>query len=72
MESRRGLELRSDLGIWPAAYSIAFRRSLFEPDDVERVLPDVDADYGDRGLWCCRGHGVLLVWLPLASLSLAG
>jgi hypothetical protein len=26
MESGHGLELRSDLGIWPAAYSIAVRR----------------------------------------------
>ena len=28
MESRRGIGLRSDLGIWPAAYSIAVRRPL--------------------------------------------
>ena len=38
---------------------------------MERVLADIDADYGNRTL-CCRGHGVLLVLAPLASLSLAG
>jgi hypothetical protein len=39
--------------------------------DVERVLADIDADHGDRGIGCLR-HGVLLVLAPLASLSLAG
>src|SRR6267143_1796804 len=29
--------------------------------DVERVLADVDADHGDRGIGCLR-HGVLLVF----------
>jgi len=38
---------------------------------VERVLTDIDADYGNRSLCYCR-HGVLLVLAPLASLSLAG
>ena len=28
--------------------------------DVERVLADIDADHGDRGIGCLR-HGVLLV-----------
>jgi hypothetical protein len=37
---------------------------------VERVLTDINADYGNRTL-CCRSHGVLLVLVPLASLSLA-
>jgi hypothetical protein len=27
---------------------------------VERVLADIDADHGDRGIGCLR-HGVLLV-----------
>jgi hypothetical protein len=39
---------------------------------VERVLPNIDTNYGDRILCCCCGHCVLLVWAPLASLSLAG
>src|SRR5438128_3744995 len=36
--------------------------------DVERVLTDIDADHGDRGIGCLR-HGVLLVLAPLANLS---
>ena len=39
---------------------------------MERVLPNIDTNYGDRILCCCSGHCVLLVWAPLASLSLAG
>src|SRR5437899_2556716 len=39
--------------------------------DVERVLADIDADHGDRGIGCLR-HGVLLcLWRPLPA-SLAG
>src|SRR5258708_22227124 len=34
--------------------------------DVERVLADIDADDGDRGIGCLR-HGVLLVLTPLPS-----
>jgi hypothetical protein len=34
--------------------------AIIEPDDVERVLPDINADYRNRNL-CCRRHGVLLV-----------
>jgi hypothetical protein len=45
--------------------------TTIEPNDVERVLTDINADYGNRTL-CCRSHGVLLVLAPLASLSLAG
>jgi hypothetical protein len=45
--------------------------TAIEPNDVERVLTDINADYGNRTL-CCRSHGVLLVSAPLASLSLAG
>jgi hypothetical protein len=44
--------------------------TTIEPNDVERVLTDINADYGNRTL-CCRSHGVLLVLVPLASLSLA-
>jgi hypothetical protein len=47
------------------------RSSLIETNDVERVLADIDADYGNCNL-CWRRHGVLLVWAPLASLSLVG
>src|SRR6201991_1212860 len=40
--------------------------------DVERVLADVDADHGDRGIGCLR-HGVLLVFgAPRQLRSLAG
>jgi hypothetical protein len=45
--------------------------TTIEPNDVERVLTDINADYGNRTL-CCRSHGVLLVLAALASLSLAG
>jgi hypothetical protein len=45
--------------------------TTIEPNDVERVLTDINADYGNCTL-CCRSHGVLLVLAPLASLSLAG
>ena len=45
--------------------------TTIEPNDVERVLTDINADYGNRTL-CCRSYGVLLVLAPLASLSLAG
>src|SRR5450432_934922 len=36
--------------------------------DVERVLADIDADHGDRGIGCLR-HGLLLVLAPLASFA---
>src|SRR5215475_8220369 len=42
-----------------------------QTDDVERVLANIDADDGDRIAESLR-HGVLLVWLPLASLPLGG
>jgi hypothetical protein len=45
--------------------------TTIEPNDVERVLTDINADYGNRTL-CCRSHGVLLGLAPLASLSRAG
>jgi hypothetical protein len=45
--------------------------TTIETNDVERVLTDINADYGNRTL-CCRSHGMLLVLAPLASLSLAG
>src|SRR5580658_730489 len=48
------------------------RTAIIEAYDVERVLPNIDTNYGDRILCCCSGHCVLLVWAPLASLSLAG
>ena len=39
--------------------------------DVERVLADIDADYGD-GFLSCLGHGMLLVFgAPCQFLSLA-
>src|SRR6202790_4821317 len=40
--------------------------------DVERVLADIDADHGDRGIGCLR-HGVLLVFgAPRQLRLLAG
>jgi hypothetical protein len=45
--------------------------AIVQADNVERVLTDIDADYGYRCL-CCRRPGVLLVLAPLASLSMAG
>ena len=36
------------------------------------LFSNVDANYGDRVLCCCRRQSVLLVWAPLTSLSLAG
>jgi putative transposase len=48
------------------------RTAMIESHDVERVLPNIDANYGNRILCCCRGHCVLLVRAPLASLSLGG
>jgi hypothetical protein len=45
--------------------------TTIEPNDVERVLTDINADYGNRTL-CCRSHGVLIILAALASLSLAG
>jgi hypothetical protein len=47
------------------------RTALIVADNMKRVLADIDANYGDCSLCCCR-HGVLLVLAPLASLSLAG
>ena len=38
-------------------------------DDVERVLADIDADHGDRGIGCLR-HGVLLVFGAPCQLRL--
>jgi hypothetical protein len=37
---------------------------------VKRIFANINADDGDRAEKL--GHGVLLGWLPLASLSLAG
>ena len=39
--------------------------------DVERVLADIDADHGDRGIGCLR-HGVLLVFGAPCQHSIAG
>jgi hypothetical protein len=45
---------------------------LIQADNVERVLADIDADHGDRGVELLR-HGVLLVFgAPCQLTSLAG
>jgi hypothetical protein len=46
------------------------RAAIIKSNNVKRVLADIDADYGSRRLCCC-GHGVLLGWASLTSLSLA-
>jgi hypothetical protein len=43
--------------------------ALIVAHNVERVLPDIDADYGDCGL-SCLGHGVLLVFGAPGQLRL--
>src|SRR5580693_8991157 len=46
--------------------------AAIEADAVERVLPDIDTDHGNRSL-CCRWHGVLLVFgAPCQLRSLTG
>ena len=48
------------------------RTARIEADGVERVLADIDADHGDRGIGCLR-HGVLLaVGAPRQLRLLAG
>ena len=48
------------------------RTALIEANDVERVLADIDADYGNCSVECLR-HGVLLVFgAPCQLQSLAG
>ena len=55
---------------WTGAEAQRDRASVIKPNHVKRVLPDIDADYGD-GSRCYRGHGVLIVWVPRASILLA-
>src|ERR1700730_16001104 len=48
------------------------RTARIVADNMERVLADIDADYGDRGIGCLR-HGVLLVFgAPCQLRLLAG
>src|SRR5687767_3353625 len=35
------------------------RTAPVQTNHVERVLADIDADYGDPRMCCCRRHGVL-------------
>ena len=44
------------------------RAAVIKRNNVEGVLADIDADYGDRGFEGLR-HGVLLVFGALASLN---
>src|SRR6476659_9277364 len=70
-------QARRDIG--EPRYHLATRPLLPQHDgaarivayDVERVLADVDADHGDRGIGCLR-HGVLLVFGAPLPASLAG
>jgi len=43
------------------------RTALIEANHMERVLADIDTDYGDYTM-SCLGHGVLLVPFP-ASIA---
>jgi hypothetical protein len=45
--------------------------ALIQANDVKRILPDIDADYGDRSL-LCLSHGVLLVFGDPPSLIAGG
>ena len=49
---------------------LAKKIRLIQADDVERVLADINAEDGD----CVEnlGHGVLLVWVPPASIRRLG
>jgi hypothetical protein len=48
------------------------RTAPVQTNNVERVLADIDADYGDPRV-CCRSHGVLLVFgAPGQLRSLTG
>jgi hypothetical protein len=71
MPIRQGSILASRASTWPRDH---FCRSTMAPraswpHDVERVLADIDADHGDRGIWCLR-HGVLLVFGAPCQLRL--
>src|ERR1700751_1093901 len=46
--------------------------AIIQPDDVERVLTDIDADHNNCAVEVL-GHDVLLcLWSPLPDSSLAG
>src|SRR4051795_7197642 len=73
MPIRHGGILAKRVSTWPRA--LLPQRNcawLIQADNVERVLADIDADHGDRGVELLR-HGVLLVFgAPCQLLSLAG
>ena len=55
---------------WPRDHFC--RAALIKANNVERVLTNIDADYGYRGFECLR-HSVLLVFgAPCQLRSLAG
>src|SRR5260221_2475881 len=73
MPIRQGGILASRASTWPRDH---FCRSTMAPraswPTMERVLADIDADHGDRGIGCLR-HGVLLVFgAPCQLRLLAG
>jgi hypothetical protein len=45
--------------------------ALIQANDVERVLPDINADHGGCGLHCLK-HGVLLASVPSPAYLLTG
>jgi hypothetical protein len=47
------------------------RAALVQANNVERVLPDIDADHGDRGLHCLK-HSVPLGSVPSPAYLLTG
>jgi len=64
-------ELRA-VSTWPRDHFQHDGAARIVAHDVERVLANIDADHGDRGIGCLR-HGVLLVFgAPCQLRLLAG
>jgi hypothetical protein len=69
----------ADQARWEIGDHLATRPLLPEHDsaarivahDVDRVLANIDADHGDRGIGCLR-HGVLLVFAAPSPASSTG
>ena len=73
MPIRQGGILANRASTWPRDPLLPQRdgAARIVAHDVERVLADIDADHGDRGIGCLR-HGVLLVFGAPLPASLAG
>src|SRR5580704_11095154 len=73
MPIRQGGTLASRASTWPRDHFLPQHdgAARIVAHDVERVLADIDADHGDRGIGCLR-HGALLVFGAPCPASLAG